>query len=127
MINNTNIYPATNYTLDHMVYSDNTTISPPPYIITTNTSYPTITSVDYSSIADYTGSFGNMKVDGELTFNGEKLSEIISEIRDALHLLKRDRSREEKYAELLAIAEEYTKTLNRIRAMEAVVGEDNIE
>jgi hypothetical protein len=67
-----------------------------------------------------------MTVDGEITLKGEKLSEIIQEIRDALYLLKRDKMREEKYKELKLAAEEYIKILNRIQAMEVVVGEDSI-
>ena len=69
----------------------------------------------------------SLTVDGEITFKGEKLSEIMQEIRDALYLLKRDKMREEKYEELKLAAEEYIKILNRIRAMEVVVGEDSIE
>lgn len=82
-----------------------------------------ITSVTPNTTLTYPPS---LTVDGEITFKGEKLSEIIQEIRDALYLLKRDKMREEKYEELKLAAEEYIKILNRIKAMEVVVGEDSI-
>jgi hypothetical protein len=78
------------------------------------------------TIPTYSQPITSMTVDGEITLKGEKLSEIIQEIRDALYLLKRDKMREEKYKELKLAAEEYIKILNRIQAMEVVVGEDSI-
>lgn len=106
----TSIY-NNNMIWDNSTWKNSGTI--PTYVqpITSNTTIPFPTS---------------LTVDGEITFKGENLSEIIQEIRDALYLLKRDKMREEKYEELKLAAEEYNKILNRIQAMEVVVGEDSI-
>lgn len=64
---------------------------------------------------------------GDVIFNGEKLSDIITEIRDALYIITRDKDREEKYSELKAAAEEYYRILERLTTMELLVGKDNVE
>lgn len=69
----------------------------------------------------------SLKIDGEIVFKGENLSDVIAEIRDALLLLKRDRMREDKYAELKEAAENYLAILNRLKAIEAITGEDALE
>lgn len=93
--------------------------------ILTHTEYDTIGSAN-----TYTTTFPNppsLYVDGEIVFKGENLSDIIKEIRDALLLLKRDRLREEKYAELKEAAENYLSVLNKLKAIEAITGEDAVE
>jgi hypothetical protein len=96
----------------------------------TNTTSPIYTTV--ASPTTYTINTTNisppsLKIDGEIVFKGENLSDVIAEIRDALLLLKRDRMREEKYAELKEAAENYLSVLNRLKAIEVVTGEDAIE
>lgn len=108
-------YKVTNNS--NIIWDDTTWKTTPVY------SQP-ITSISPNSTYQ---TYPSLTVDGEITFKGEKLSEIITEIRDALYLLKRDKMREEKYEELKLAAEEYNKILNRIKAMEVVVGEDSIE
>lgn len=131
LTDNINIYDtltaSSNYNVtDSSIYNNN--------IIWDNSTWKTsgttpiysqpITSISPNSTYQ---TYPSLTVDGEITFNGEKLSEIITEIRDALYLLKKDKMREEKYKELKLAAEEYNKILNRIKAMEVVVGEDSIE
>lgn len=127
MILNNLQYPPTTYSIGNMTYTDNTS----------SAIYPSSQSVQYiptsaaiTQINDYDSVYGNVFStisSQEIILKGEKLSDIISEIRDGLGFIKRDRMREEKYSELKALAEEYSKILTRIRAMEAVVGEENIE
>jgi len=95
------------YTINPPTY--NTTISTPPTYTTTTMTYPP-----------------SMKIDGEIIFKGEKLSDVIAEIRDALYMLKRDRDREEKYKELKEAADHYLHVLNRLKAIEAITGEDAV-
>lgn len=95
------------YTINPPTY--NTTISTPSTYTTGTMTYPP-----------------SMKIDGEIIFKGEKLSDVIAEIRDALHMLKRDRDREEKYKELKEAADHYLRVLNRLKAIEAITGEDAV-
>ena len=95
------------YTINPPNY--NTTISTPPTYTTSTMTYPP-----------------SMKIDGEITFKGEKLSDVIAEIRDALYMLKRDRDREKKYKELKEAADNYLHILNRLKAIEVITGEDAV-
>lgn len=128
LTDNINIYDtltaSSNYNVtDSSIYNNNIIWDDTTWKTTPIYSQP-ITSISPNSTYQ---TYPSLTVDGEITFKGEKLSEIITEIRDALYLLKRDKMREEKYEELKLAAEEYNKILNRIKAMEVVVGEDSIE
>lgn len=128
LTDNINIYDtltaSSNYNVtDSSIYNNNIIWDDTTWKTTPIYSQP-ITSISPNSTYQ---TYPSLTVDGEITFNGEKLSEIITEIRDALYLLKKDKMREEKYKELKLAAEEYNKILNRIKAMEVVVGEDSIE
>lgn len=112
--NSSVLYDGANWNSSQPIYTVtpptyNTTISAPPTYINTTMTYPP-----------------SLKVDGEIVFKGENLSDVIAEIRDALHMLKRDRDREEKYKELKEAADNYLQVLNRLKAIEAITGEDAV-
>ena len=66
------------------------------------------------------GPNGSMRVDVPLLVNGRDVMKELDEMRDALLLLKRDFSMEEKYPRLKELKDEYERALEKYKTFDAI-------